>query len=48
MIYETITEPEHHRGEPASASTTDISDSERNTCSLGIGTAIQKTNRIGL
>lgn len=29
MIYENITEPEHHRGESADASTTDISNSER-------------------
>jgi len=48
MLYKTITEPEHHRGQPTNASIINISDSERNTCSLGMGAAIQKTDRIGL
>lgn len=44
MIYKTITELEHHRRERVDVSTTDISD----TCSRGMGAAIQKTNRTGL
>lgn len=48
MLYETITEPEHHHGEPIDVSTTNISGSERSTCSRGMGATIQKTNRTGL
>jgi len=48
MLYETITKPEHHHGEPADASTTDIFESEKNTCSRGIGAAIEKENRTSL
>ncbi len=48
MIYETITEQEDHHGEPTNASTIDISNSARNTCSLGMGATIQKIDRIGL
>ena len=48
MLYETITKSKHHHGEPADTSMTDISNSERNTCNLGMGATIQKTDRIGL
>ena len=48
MLYETITELEHHRGEPADVSTTDISNIERSALSQGMDETIQKTNRTSL